>query len=196
MSTPRQLFNPQLTVTTVPLGNGQCCYTVDKALLQPERMVAWANAQKEAFRPVGFSAYPGQFVYLFGNERLGGTGFFEPTRPDDEMAALFADASALSAAEFSARHDIAPGYPHDSNPLLPAHRQRAGALEPHDVLRRHHPAHGRHPPAAAAQRRSAARPAHPASSPAVATPAESRRRNRTRPPSGRIAADARGDVVA
>ena len=187
MSTPRPLFNPHLSVATVPLGNGQCCYVVDDALLEPERMVAWANAQKEAFRPVDFSAYPGQFVYLppadnvaiqtfflqhmrgrfdarrlvrlharlsmvtlapqalrpaqwlchkdhfgleptqsiqasvlylFDNESLGGTGFFEPARPADEMAALFADAIALPAAEFSARYDIAPGYLRASNPYF------------------------------------------------------------------------------
>lgn len=50
-------------------------------------------------------------LYLFRDPALGGTRFFAPRRPADELAELFRDAEALSASEFSARHGIAPGYP-------------------------------------------------------------------------------------
>ena len=191
---PRPLFNPHMTIARVPLANGQCCYVADDVLLEPERMLAWAQAHKEAFRPVDFSAYPGQFVFLpaeanaaiemfflqqmrplfdarrlvrmharlsmvtlppqalrpaqwlchsdhFGLERsqsiqasvlylfkdagLGGTGFYEPARPADEMAALFADAIKLPAAEFTARYGIEPGYLRRSN----AYFHRTGGVE-------------------------------------------------------------------
>lgn len=54
-------------------------------------------------------------LYLFKDEELGGTSFYEPARPADEIAALFADATTLSNAAFSARHGIEPGYMHASN---------------------------------------------------------------------------------
>lgn len=50
-------------------------------------------------------------LYLFRNPDLGGTRFFAPRRPDEELVALFRDAQALTPAEFTARHGIAPGYP-------------------------------------------------------------------------------------
>lgn len=181
------LFNPKMQVVATPLSNGQHCYVVDDVLLESERMVAWAAAQQAAFQPVGFSAYPGQFLllpaelnaalesfflaymrplfdarrlvrshtrlsmvtlspqalrpaqwlchsdhfglepsqsiqasvlYLFKNEGLGGTGFYEPARPAEEMKALFDDAIKLSAADFATRYGLEPGYLQGSNPFF------------------------------------------------------------------------------
>jgi Family of unknown function (DUF6445) len=50
-------------------------------------------------------------LYLFRNPQLGGTRFFVPRLPEQELAELFRDAKALPPTDFSARHGIAPGYP-------------------------------------------------------------------------------------
>ena len=50
-------------------------------------------------------------MYLFCDPALGGTRFFMPRRPADELAELFRDAQVLPPAEFTARHGIEPGYP-------------------------------------------------------------------------------------
>lgn len=57
-------FNPRMSLEKLTLSNGQCCYVMDDALLQPELLVGWANASKAAFKLVDFSAYPGQYVML------------------------------------------------------------------------------------------------------------------------------------
>lgn len=49
-------------------------------------------------------------LYLFEDARHGGTAFYRPRRPAADIEALMADALALSSAEFSGRHGIAPGY--------------------------------------------------------------------------------------
>lgn len=54
-------------------------------------------------------------LYLFENEGLGGTGFYEPARPAGEMKALFDDAITLSAADFGVRYGLEPGYLQGSN---------------------------------------------------------------------------------
>lgn len=54
-------------------------------------------------------------LYLFKDERLGGTSFFELSRPVPEIAALFADSKRLGSAEFTQRYGIEPGYIHGSN---------------------------------------------------------------------------------
>lgn len=63
---------------------------------------------------------PGQSVvasvlYLFGDETLGGTGFYRPLRPLADVAQLVQDSAALPAADFSARHGVQPGYMTASN---------------------------------------------------------------------------------
>lgn len=65
-------------------------------------------------------AAPGQCIaasvlYLFGNESLGETSFFVPTRPIEEIVALIAASATLDAAAFQARFGIAPGYMVESN---------------------------------------------------------------------------------
>ncbi|WP_139350197.1 DUF6445 family protein [Rhodanobacter sp. C03] len=57
-----QLFNPQAQIDRITLSNGGVCYVVDDALLEPERFVAWAAAQGDAFRRVDFNAYPGTYL--------------------------------------------------------------------------------------------------------------------------------------
>lgn len=55
-------------------------------------------------------------LYLFHAAALGGTAFYMPARPLPEVTALLHDAATLPAAEFSARHGLAPGYMTASNP--------------------------------------------------------------------------------
>lgn len=54
-------------------------------------------------------------LYLFDDETLGGTGFYRPLRPFDEVMRMKQDANELSPAEFSARHGLQPGYMTASN---------------------------------------------------------------------------------
>jgi len=54
-------------------------------------------------------------LYLFQDEGLGGTSFYEPARPAHEIAALFDDAMRMDAASFARKHAIAPGYMAGSN---------------------------------------------------------------------------------
>lgn len=54
-------------------------------------------------------------LYLFRDERLGGTSFYETRRCAEEISALFDDATRLSPADFSARYGLAPGYLCGSN---------------------------------------------------------------------------------
>ena len=54
-------------------------------------------------------------LYLFHDESLGGTGFYRPLRPLEEVMRMKQDANALPAAEFSARHGLQPGYMTASN---------------------------------------------------------------------------------
>jgi uncharacterized protein DUF6445 len=56
------MFNPHATLQVVNLDDKHVCLVVDDALLEPERLVQFAAARREAFRPVDFSVYPG--VYL------------------------------------------------------------------------------------------------------------------------------------
>lgn len=56
---PTAIFNPTPRIERVPLSGAHSCFVVDDALLDPERLVAFAASQREAFRPVDFNAYPG-----------------------------------------------------------------------------------------------------------------------------------------
>lgn len=63
---------------------------------------------------------PGQCIaasvlYLFGDAELGGTSFYMPIRPFDEIVTLLRDSADLDAVQFEARHGIAPAYMTDSN---------------------------------------------------------------------------------
>ncbi|MBD8527366.1 DUF6445 family protein [Pseudomarimonas arenosa] len=54
-------------------------------------------------------------LYLFQDSSLGGTNFFRPRKPITEVERMVHDSGHLSASEFSARYDIAPGYMNESN---------------------------------------------------------------------------------
>ncbi|MEP7042962.1 MAG: DUF6445 family protein [Dokdonella sp.] len=61
---PVAVFNPRPQIERITLDNGAFVYVVDDALLQPERYVEWAAVNADAFRPVDFNAYPGNFLLL------------------------------------------------------------------------------------------------------------------------------------
>jgi hypothetical protein len=54
-------------------------------------------------------------LYLFHDEALGGTGFYRPLRPLQEVMQMKQDAQTLTATEFSERHGLQPGYMTASN---------------------------------------------------------------------------------
>jgi len=56
------LFNLQPRIEALRLANGQVCHVIDDALTAPERVRAWAVAQRDAFRNVDFNAYPGTYL--------------------------------------------------------------------------------------------------------------------------------------
>lgn len=63
---------------------------------------------------------PGQRIaasvlYLFDEPALGGTSFYMPRRPLDEIAALLRDSASMTPEQFEATHGVAPGYMVDSN---------------------------------------------------------------------------------
>lgn len=63
---------------------------------------------------------PGQCIqasvlYLFRDERLGGTSFYEPRRSPAEITALFNDATQLPPAIFAERYGLPDGYLQGSN---------------------------------------------------------------------------------
>lgn len=58
------VFNPSPTIERIALGNGQFCYLIDDALLEPQQLVEWSAAQSGAFRRVDFNTYPEGFPML------------------------------------------------------------------------------------------------------------------------------------
>jgi len=54
-------------------------------------------------------------LYLFKDESLGGTSFYEPVRPVSEMIELFRDSQQLSAPEFTQKYGIKQEYLTTSN---------------------------------------------------------------------------------
>lgn len=57
-------------------------------------------------------------LYLFHDDALGGTSFYEATRSFAETSQLFADAGAMTAAQFTEHYAIQPSYLCDSNPYF------------------------------------------------------------------------------
>lgn len=53
------MFNPDPRVQVVPIGGRQACYVVDDALLEPDRLVALAQAERNRFVEAPHNAYPG-----------------------------------------------------------------------------------------------------------------------------------------
>src|SRR5688500_1082114 len=54
-------------------------------------------------------------LYLFEDERLGGTSFYMPKRPVAQITALMEASASMPPAQFSAQFGIAPGYMTASN---------------------------------------------------------------------------------
>jgi hypothetical protein len=54
-------------------------------------------------------------LYLFRNSALGGTSFYLPKVPAEQIDRLVADSHLLGAAEFGARHGLSAGYMRGSN---------------------------------------------------------------------------------
>ncbi len=98
-----------------------------RRLLKMHCRLSMITLSPEALRPYQWLCHSDNFglepehsiqasvLYLFKDEGLGGTGFYEPARSAAKTSQLFADASALSATAFTERHGIAPGYMLESN---------------------------------------------------------------------------------
>jgi len=69
-------FNPRPRVERVPLANDQFCYVIDDAVLEPERLVAFAAANAEAFHRVDYNAYPGILLPTPGEISVALNDFF------------------------------------------------------------------------------------------------------------------------
>lgn len=52
-------FNPRPKIDALEWSNGQTCYVIDDALLEPQRLVEFALANRAQFGSVDFNAYPG-----------------------------------------------------------------------------------------------------------------------------------------
>jgi hypothetical protein len=86
--------------------------TLQPAMLRPYHWLCHVDdAELDASR----ESMPASVLYLFRDERLGGTSFYAPRRTADVTAALFKDARQLSAPAFTERYGIEPGYMHGDN---------------------------------------------------------------------------------
>ncbi len=54
-------------------------------------------------------------LYLFGDESLGGTSFYAPRRPLDQIARLVQDSTTMAATAFTDAYGVQPGYMTGSN---------------------------------------------------------------------------------
>lgn len=54
-------------------------------------------------------------LYLFRDPNLGGTSFYLPRRPIDQIERMIEDSGTMSAADFTAHHGVNAGYPSSSN---------------------------------------------------------------------------------
>ena len=53
------MFNPRPRIDVLPIDGTHACYVIDDALLQPERLVEYARANRERFEMAPYNAYPG-----------------------------------------------------------------------------------------------------------------------------------------
>ncbi len=96
------------------LMHGMCRYsmvTLPIGALRPLQMLCHRDD------PVGSPQYSvvGAVLYLFRDEALGGTSFYEPARSHAEIERLFGDARTMSTEEFTATQAIPRGYMAGSN---------------------------------------------------------------------------------
>ena len=178
------MFNPHPLIRIVPIAEKQVCVVVDNFLLEPQKMLDFALAQREQFVYDPDNFYPGpelplsreiaisldQFfmqharhalgarrnkgvscrfsmatlapeqlhplqrlchrdaevfppgesmgasvLYLFKNAALGGTSFYQPKKPLNEIRQLLQLANTVSNKELTALINTAPAYMHASN---------------------------------------------------------------------------------
>jgi Family of unknown function (DUF6445) len=64
-------------------------------------------------------------LYLFRSQSLGGTSFYVPRRSMEDTEQMVADSQTLTAAEFTARYGVQPGYMAGSN----AHFERVAQVQ-------------------------------------------------------------------
>jgi len=181
---PGLLFNPRPEVRYIPITEHHVCTVIDDFLLEPERILAYAVAQRERFKFDRDNYFPGpelslgrefsialqeffmQYVrhglkvrrnlgvscrlsmatlkcdqlhplqrlchrdaeqfnegegiaasvlYLFNNIALGGTSFYRPKKPLNEISQLMHQANTLSNPEFTGLIGTEPVYMHQSN---------------------------------------------------------------------------------
>ena len=178
------IFSPRPAIRAIPIDDTHDCLVVDNALVEPERWLAHAVAQGDAFRANPRYAYPGaelpmpddfagalddffrvhvrtrlggrrtigmttrmamvtqpphalqprqwmchrdsqhiepgeciaaSVLYLFRDERLGGTSIYRPRLGERETARIVHDSSTMDAATFTRIHGVTAGYITDSN---------------------------------------------------------------------------------
>jgi hypothetical protein len=178
------IFNPRPTIRYVPIAGQQVCTIIDDFLLEPQKMVDFAIAQRDQFANDPTNYYPGpelslsremaysldeffmqhvrralgarrnigvacrlsmatlatqqlhplqrlchrdadvfptgesigaSVLYLFKDAALGGTSFYTPKKPLDEMRHLMHLANTVSNEELSAIINTAPSYMTGSN---------------------------------------------------------------------------------
>lgn len=96
---------------TLSLYSRMALVTMAPEQLKPPQ---WLCHRDRLNLPAGQSAIA-SVLYLFDNAELGGTNFFRPLRPLQEVERMVHDSGELSAADFSAQYGILPGYMNDSN---------------------------------------------------------------------------------
>jgi hypothetical protein len=104
----RRYFDARRLVQTL------CRYsmvTLEPAKLRPAQ---WICHQDPPLGDAGLTRQAG-VLYLFQDETLGGTSFYEATRSFAETSQLMGDAATMDGGEFSARYGIEPSYLCDSN---------------------------------------------------------------------------------
>ena len=85
--------------------------TLAPAQLEPRQWVA----HRDRLDPEPGKLTAACVLYLFDDERLGGTAFFAPRRTLHETRVMIHESGQLPAAEFGARHGLSAGYMTTSN---------------------------------------------------------------------------------
>lgn len=108
------MFNPDATVRQVAIAGHHPCVLVDNILLEPDKMVAFAEARRAAFANEGDTmvgprrvnpdgeGIGASVLYLFKDSALGGTSFYAPKKSPGDIAALIEQAMTVSGAAFDA----------------------------------------------------------------------------------------------
>ena len=97
------------------------------ATLLPEalRPIQWVCHRDDVGLDAGLSMQA-SVLYLFRDQRLGGTSFYVPARPKAEIEALFTDTRQMTADAFAAKYGIAAGYMRAGNEYF----RRIGGVAP------------------------------------------------------------------